>query len=96
MWGTALLALIVFLILLVVTRAAVFYRGRWSVAEGFGAAGESPAAPAVVGVASGVAVLLLLLVLYLGITRWDWANGSMAGGATLRPPVTSPATSPSH
>ena len=68
------MALIVFLVLLLVTQAAGYYRSRWSVADSEVSGGGDVAASATVGVGAGMAVLVLLLVLYLGITQWGWAG----------------------
>ena len=94
MWGTVLTAVVVFLILFLVTRAAGYYRGRWSVADSTVSGGDDVAVSAAVGIGSGIAVLLLLLLLYLGITRWDWAGHPLGGvhsGVTTPAPVASPA-----
>jgi hypothetical protein len=80
MWGTVLIAAVIFLILFVVTRVAAYYRGRLSVADTEATAEQSVGTSAAIGISSGVTVLILLLLLYLGITRWDWAGSPLGGG----------------
>ena len=86
MWGTVLTAAVIFGILLVVTRAAGYYRRRWSVADSTATGGDDVTVPAAIGIGSGVVVLLLLLVLYLGVTRWDWAGHPAGGAQTIATP----------
>ena len=85
------MAIIVFLILLLVTQAAGYYRGRWSVADTTVSGESSVAASASVGVGAGIVVLLLLFVLYMGITQWNWAGrpnpGRLSNPATISTPV---------
>ncbi len=93
MWGIVLTAAVIFLILVVVTRAAGYFRGQWSVADTEASGTEDVGASAAIGISSGVTVLILLFLLYLGVTRWDWA-GSPVGGAhtvTTPAPVSGPA-----
>jgi hypothetical protein len=87
MWGTVLTAAVIFVILFVVTRAAGYYRGRWSVADSDVSGGSDVAVSAAVGIGSGVVVLLLLLLLYLGITRWDWTGHPIGGVHTVATPA---------
>lgn len=72
MIGTLLAVVIVFFILFVSTRAIGYYRGSFSVVDaessGTGSVGQS----ALVGAGAGVVVLVLIGLLYLGITRLDW------------------------
>lgn len=94
MWGTLLIAAVIFLILFVVTRAAGYYRGQLSVADTETTTEESVGTSAAIGISSGVTVLILLFLLYLGITRWDWAGNPIGGGvhAVSTPaPISSPA-----
>ena len=94
MWGTVIVAAIVFLILLVVTRAAGYYRRQWSVADAETSGQDSVASSAAIGVSAGVTVLVLLLVLWLGVTRWDWAGQPIGG---VHPVVTpAPISSPAN
>jgi hypothetical protein len=107
MWGTVLIAAVVFVILFVVSRAAGYYRRQLSVVDADTGGQEDVATSAAVGIGAGVAVLLLLLVLYMGVTRWDWAGQPIGGvhsvstpapiGASPNPvvPSTSPGASPS-
>jgi hypothetical protein len=98
MWGTVLTTLVIFLILLVVTRAAGFFRGRWSVAGAETSGTQDVGTSAAIGISSGIAVLILLFLLYLGLTRWDWA-GSPVGGAhpvTTPVPISRPASRPAN
>jgi hypothetical protein len=87
MWGTLLTAAVIFGILLVVTRAAGYYRGRWSVADSTVTGGDDVAVSAAIGIGSGVVVLMLLLLLYLGVTRWDWTGHPVGGVHTISTPV---------
>ena len=93
MWGTVIVAAIIFLILLVVTRAAGYYRRQWSVADAETSGSESVATSAAIGVSSGVTVLILLLVLWLGVTKWDWAGQPIGGvhAVSTPAPISSPA-----
>ena len=93
MWGLVLTAAVIFLILVVVTRAAGYFRGQWSVADTGATGTDDVGASAAIGISSGVTVLILLFLLYLGLSRWDWA-GSPVGGThpvSTPAPVTSPA-----
>ena len=94
MWGTVLTAIVIFGILFVVTRAAGYYRRRWSVADSEATGGDDVTVPAAIGVGSGLVVLLLLLILYLGVTRWDWAGHPIGGGHAVSTPapISSPGT----
>lgn len=94
MWGTVLTAAVIFGILFVVTRAAGYYRRRWSVADSTVTGGDDVAVSAAIGVGSGVVVLLLLLLLYLGVTRWDWAGNPVGGTNTVATPA--PISSPAN
>lgn len=91
--GTVITALVVFLILVLVTRAAGYYRRRWSVAGSASSDGDDVVVSAAVGLGSGLVVLLLLIVLYLGLTRWDWVGQPGGGGhPVITPaPIASPA-----
>lgn len=69
--GTVLAVAIVFVILFVVTRSVGYYRGSFSVA-GTEASTGAPGRSAAVGAGSGLLVVVLLVLLYTGITRWEW------------------------
>ena len=88
------MAVVVFMILFLVTRAAGYYRGRWSVAESDVSGGSDVAVSAAVGIGSGAAVLFLLVMLYLGLTRWDWAGHPIGGVHTVATPA--PIASPAN
>lgn len=62
---------VVFVILLVATNSVRYYRGSFSV-EGVETQGEAPGRSPALGAAAGVAVLVLLGLLYTGVTQWDW------------------------
>src|SRR4051794_24285698 len=94
MWGTLLTAAVIFGILFVVTRAAGYYRRRWSVADSTLSGGDDVGVSAAIGIGSGVVVLLLLLVLYLGVTRWNWAGQPVGGVHTISTPA--PIASPAN
>jgi hypothetical protein len=95
MWGTVLVAAVIFLILFVVTRVAGYYRGRLSVADTSTTTEDNVGTSAAIGVSSGVTVLLLLFLLYVGITRWDW-TGSPIGGAAHTVSTPAPISSPAN
>jgi len=92
MWGTVLTAAVIFGILFVVSRAAGYYRRRWSVADSEVTGGDDVAVSAAIGIGSGLVVLVLLLVLYLGVTKWDWAGHPVGGVHTVTTPA--PLSSP--
>jgi hypothetical protein len=96
MWGTVLTAAVIFGILFVVSRAAGYYRRRWSVADSTVTGGDDVTVSAAIGIGSGVVVLLLLLLLYLGVTRWDWAGHPVGGTHTISTPapISSPGSNP--
>jgi len=96
MWGTVLTAVVIFGILFVVTRAAGYYRRRWSVADSTASGGDDVTVSAAIGIGSGVVVLALLLLLYLGVTRWDWAGHPIGGAHTVATPapLSSPGSNP--
>ena len=85
---------VIFLILFVVTRVAGYYRGQLSVADAETSGEQSVGASAAIGVSAGITVLVLLLLLYLGITRWDWAGQPIGGVHTVSTPapISSPGT----
>jgi len=93
MWGTVLTAAVIFGILFIVSRAAGYYRRRWSVADSTVTGGDDVTVSAAIGIGSGVVFLVLLLLLYLGVTRWDWAGQPVGGGHTVvtPAPIASPA-----
>ena len=94
MWGTVLTAAVIFGILFVVSRAAGYYRRRWSVADSTATGGDDVTVSAAIGVGSGVMVLLLLLLLYMGVTRWDWTGHPVGGVHTISTPA--PISSPAN
>lgn len=93
MWGTVLIAAVVFLVLFVVTRVAGYYRGQMSVADTERGVEETVGTSAAIGISSGITVLILLFLLYLGITRWDWAGSPIGGvhAVSTPAPISSPA-----
>ena len=111
MMGTVLAIIVVFLILALVTQSAGYYRRRLSVADTEVGGSESVAGSAAVGIGAGLVVIALLLLLYFGITRWDWLghvspqNAPMPSPASIASPVnpgvgvspasTTPSASPS-
>ncbi len=94
MWGTLLTVAVIFGILFVVTRAAGYYRRRWSVADSTVTGGDDVTVSAAIGIGSGLVVLVLLLLLYLGVTRWDWAGHPVGGVHTISTPA--PIASPAN
>lgn len=94
MWGTVLIAAVVFVILLVVTRVAGYYRGQMSVADTDTTTEATVGSSAAIGVSAGFTVLVLLLLLYLGISRWDWAGSPIGGVHTVATPA--PISSPAN
>lgn len=86
MIGIVLAIAVVFAILFVVTRSVAYYRGELSVA-GAETQEAEVGQPAAVGAAAGLVVLLLMALLYVGVTRWEWF-----GNPTPKaPPVAAPA-----
>lgn len=71
MAGTVLAIVIVFVILYVVTRSIAYYRGEFSVVGGETQETDVRSSAAV-GAGAGLIVLLLLAVLYVGVTRFEW------------------------
>ncbi len=71
MIGTVLAVAIVFVILFVVTRSIGYYRGSFSVVGAETSEG-APGRSAAVGAGSGLVVLVLLILLYTGVTQWEW------------------------
>lgn len=68
-----LAAAIVFVILVVLTRSIGYYRGTYSVVGTERGGGEAEVRrSAAVGAGAGLIVLLLIVLLYVGITRWGW------------------------
>jgi hypothetical protein len=85
--------LIVFAILVVASRSVGYYRrGRLSVADSEVSGGAEIGRSAAIGAGSGLLVLLLIAVLYLGIARWDWlGHPAVSHTAVASPmPVSSP------
>ena len=93
MWGTVVIAAIIFVILFVVTRVAGYYRGQMSVADTATTTEATVGNSAAIGVSAGVTVLVLLFLLYMGITRWDWAGSPIGGvhSVATPAPISSPA-----
>ena len=87
------MAAVIFLILFVVTRSAGYFRGQWSVADSERSGTEDVKTSAAIGVTSGVTVLIFLVLLYAGITRWDWAGHPVGGvhAVSTPAPVATPA-----
>ena len=70
--GTFLATVVVFLLFVVISQSAGYYRSRWRVADAEGESVQDTRMSAAVGVGSGLIVLLLLLLLFFGFTRWQW------------------------
>jgi hypothetical protein len=70
--GTLLAVVIVFLILYLVSQSAGYYRRRLSVAGTETGGTDDVRSSALTGAAAGALALVLLFLLYLGITRWEW------------------------
>jgi len=85
--GTLLAVVIAFLVLLLVTQSASYYRRRLSVVDSEVGGSQSVAASAAIGVGSGLVVLAHLLLLYLGITRWAWLGHVSPGSAPAPNPA---------
>jgi len=93
--GTILAVLVVFAILVVASRSLGYMRnGRFSVADSDVTEGMDVRRPAAVGAASGLVVLLLMAVLYMGITQRDWLGHPAVSHAPLASPmpISSPAS----
>lgn len=69
--GTVLAVAIVFVILFVATRSIGYYRGSFSVA-GTETSSNGAGRPAAVGAGAGLLMVALLVLLYTGVTRWEW------------------------
>jgi hypothetical protein len=80
--GMFLATVVVFVLFVVVTQSAGYYRSRWMVAGAEREVGNETRSTAAVGIVSGFIVLFLLLLLYLGFARWQWFG----------PPPSHPAT----
>lgn len=78
--GVFMAALVVFLLFVVVNQSVGYYRSRWQIADVEAEGGGDVRQSAGVGIASGLIVLFLLVMLYVGFTRWQW----------LGPPPTHP------
>jgi hypothetical protein len=110
--GMILATIVVFLVFVVITQSASYLRTRWRVAGAEGEGSAQVRTSAAVGIASGLVVLVLPFMLYLGVTRWEWFGSSPARSSTptfatpapdnqgVLPigvgPSASPAASPSH
>ncbi|MGH7763001.1 MAG: hypothetical protein ACREOM_01125 [Candidatus Dormibacteraceae bacterium] len=84
---------VVFAILLVVSRSAGYLRGRMHVADAEDGGSTEVHRSAAVGAGAGVAVLALLALLFAGITQWDWLGrpASHSAPAVFSPvPLQSP------
>jgi hypothetical protein len=81
--GTFLATVVVFLLFVVISQSAGYYRSRLRVAGAEGEAGHDGRVSAAVGIGSGLMVLSLLVVLFLGFTRWHWFGSPS-------PPTTTP------
>ncbi len=92
MIGTVFAVAIVFAILLVATRSLGYYRGRFSVAGADSSSDADIRRSAAVGAGSGLVVLALVALLYVGVTRWDWfGQPAPKQPAVLTPAKPSPA-----
>jgi hypothetical protein len=92
--GPVFAVVVVFAILLVVSRSAGYFRGRMRVVNSEDGGSAEVRRSAAIGAGAGVAVLLLLAVLYIGVTQWEWLGrpSSRSVPAVLSPvPVGSPA-----
>jgi hypothetical protein len=85
--GTVFAVVVVFAILVVVSRSAGYFRGRMSVVDSEEGSTAEVGRSAALGAGAGVLVLCLLAVLYLGVTQWEWLGRPSSHGA---PAVISP------
>jgi hypothetical protein len=86
--------MVVFVILVVASRSLGYLRSRrLSVADSEVSAGNDVRRAAALGAGSGLLVLLLIAVLYTGISRWDWlGHPAVSHSAVASPmPISSPA-----
>jgi hypothetical protein len=93
--GTFMAVVVVFAILVVASRSLGYYRrGRLSVADSEMTGHADVGRSAAIGAGSGLLVLLLMVVLYLGIARWDWLGRPVVShsGVASPMPVSSPGT----
>jgi len=89
--GTLLATLVVFLLFVVISQSAGYYRARWRVAGAEGEGVQDTRASAAIGIGSGLMVLMLLLALYFGFTRWQWFG---TPSHSITPAVVTPAQNP--
>jgi hypothetical protein len=91
--GTIFAIVVVFAILLVASRSLGRYRGRMRVAGSEGGGSDEVRRSAAKGASAGVAVLFLLVLLYVGVTQWEWLGrpASHSAPAVFSPvPLQSP------
>jgi hypothetical protein len=91
--GTFMAVVVVFAILVVASRSLGYYRRqRLSIADSDVTGGSDVGRSMAIGAGSGLLVLLLMAVLYLGIARWDWlGHPAVSHTAVASPmPVSSP------
>jgi hypothetical protein len=91
--GSILAVAVIFLILFLVAQSAGYYRRRLSLADSEVGGTEEVGRPIAVGAGSGILLLLLLALLYVGLTRWAWlGHPSVNTNPAFTPaPVSSPA-----
>ena len=103
--GTVFAVVVVFAILAVVSRSAGYFRGRMKVVDSEDGGAAEVGRSAALGAGAGVLVLILLGVLYLGVTQWEWLGRPSSHGtpAVVRPvlvespaPLVAPSPSPTH
>jgi len=79
--GTFLATIVVFLLFVVISQSAGYYRSVLRVAGAERESSTNARVSAAIGLASGFIVLFLLAILYLGIANWHWF-----GSQPFRPP----------
>jgi len=85
-WAT----LVVFLLFVVIAQSASYYRrSRWTVAGAEGEGSSEVSGSAAIGIVSGLIVLSLLLLLFIGFTRWQWLGPPPSQATT--PAIVTPA-----
>lgn len=90
MIGTLLAIAIVFVILVVLTRSIGYFRGSYSIVGAEHGGEEDVRQSALLGAGAGLIVLLLVALLYLGVTRWEWFGHPVPRTPVLAAPKAQP------
>ena len=93
--GMLIAIVVIFAILVLLTRAFGLVRGQRLGVADVETATERDVQPAALGAAMGVVALILIAILYLGITQWQWLgrpnpSGGAPASVTAAPGVSAP------